>query len=513
MEFKDESEQGTVPASPSSGAREVSFQSLLDSNSVDLVDIDGGAVVVVEAPSHSLRPKLLETADLNMGVELGRTTSTWTYYIRDDYNPEFRGSAALLKYDIMRRDAAVRSALRTIKTPILGATWYVEPFDETEKSRRIAQFISRNLTQYMSYPFASVLWEALLMLDFGHWIDEKVWDFKEVDGMGQPRNRVILRKLAARHPLDVEEWNFDFNGGPSSVDFFGPAGSEQHVRIPIDKLAIFSFDSEAGDLRGISVLRSAYKHWFFSENFYKIDAIQKERHGIGVPIIKLPGNFTTDDRRLAQELGENLRTNEKAHVVLPPNWEILFAKLEGQPVNALDSAKFHTQMIYMNVLAQAVYADISGGDASSMMELFYKSTRHIADLVRSVFNKYVIPQLVTSNWGIEDFPELKVRRLGDTQEARTISFALRNLVGAGIIQVDDDLETWARDIMDAPRHDPRTKREVAVKQGPKTQTPPGAPKPPAPPEVGPPRQAPAAGGMQQGKTAGKQNAGFDQSGG
>jgi hypothetical protein len=248
------------------------------------------------------------------------------------------------------------------------------------------------------------------------------------------------------------------------------------------------------------VLRSAYKHWYFKENLYKIDAIQKERHGIGIPIIKLPLGHNPKDRTLAHEIGANLRTNEKAHVVLPPGWEIMFAKLEGQHVDALASASHHTEMIFTNVLAQAVYASAEG-NATTMMELFYKSTRHIADLVRNVINKYCIPYLVLANWDIENYPELRVRRLGDTSEARTVSFALRNLVGAGIIVPDDPLEDWSREIIDAPRADPRTKREVA--------TPQGGPKPPQPGRTGMPRQS-AAGNQRQLPSGG---AGTDRSGG
>jgi hypothetical protein len=243
----------------------------------------------------------------------------------------------------------------------------------------------------------------------------------------------------------------------------------------------------------MSVLRSAYKHWYFKENLYKIDAIQKERHGIGIPIIKLPMGFKEQDVKLAQNLGRNLRTNESAHVVLPPNFELMFVKLEGQPVDALASAKHHTEMIFQNVLAQAIYASAEG-DAQSMMDLFYKSTRYIADLVRNVINMYCIPYLVMANWGIEDYPELRVRRLGDTAEARTISFALRNLVGAGIIRVDDKLEDWSREIIDAPRVDKASIRVVATPQQP---------------NVGPPRQAQAA----NTRPMPGQQAGTDQSGG
>ena len=810
--------------------RSVTLEGLLSSKSIDLVDVNGDSIIVVEAPSHSLHPVNMhadpDTIDLQMGIELGRTTTAYSKYLREEYNPELRDQQGLIKYDRMRRsDAATRAALKTLKTPVLGATWYLQPFDEKPRSKDIANFVQRNFTQYMSYPFSQVIQEALLMVDYGfycvdseteiltrrgwkhhnelidgeyvltlnadtglaewnplksinrfegdfdmlsidtrghsscttldhNWItrayDTKKLRFKKTDKLntndcivtsapcselpaeskysdslvelvawfytegqvypngavsiwqnaglkcdkirsclydlfgppgitrhekktagvpqwreGQHRGlsnffylnldasriltdlipdkivgsefvlsltksqlhlfietsisadghfdwlfqknpfmldaaemaaallgiptvrkpvgkdgfrlhfgkqtdirplasvkrspwsskavkakanfvwcptvenktwlarrngtiyftgncfekvwdvrtvgraeRVYLKKLAPRHPMDVYEWHLDENGGPSSLDFYNAPGTTDHANIKIDKLAIFSYDAEGGDMRGISVLRSAYKNWYFSENFFKIDAIQKERHGIGIPVIKLPPGFTIDDRNKAQELGENLRTNEKAHVVLPPYWEVMFARLEGQPVSPIESAEYHQKMIYQNVLAQAIYANVSGSD-TDVMTLFYKSTRHLADLIRAVFNKYIIPQIVGPNWDIEDYPELKVRRLGDTKEARTISFALRNAIGANLVRVDDDLEDWFRDLMDAPKHNPSTYRPPPPKNG---ASPAGGTAEPTQARVGLPRQAPAT-TMQQGKSPGRSNSGFDQSGG
>lgn len=446
----------------------------LMSDGVEIVDITNDAVIVVEPPKHFYGPvekansiKLAATDDLMTGPEFGSTT-TWGSYLREEYNPELRGSRGLQKYDRMRKgDAAVRSSLRTLTTPITGATWFIQPSSTSNFDKEIARFVWRNLTQLMTYSWDNVLKEALLMLPLGFYTFEKVWSIREVDG----ERRIVLKKLAPRHPLDIVEggWTFDANGGPRAIEFYaGGRNTQNTVVIPIEKLAIFTFEGEAGDLRGTSILRSAYKHWFFKENAYKIDAIQKERHGIGIPIIKLPAGFTPKDKTTAQELGRNLRTNEKAHVVLPPMWEIMFAKIEGQPVSALETANHHALMIYQNVLAQAMWGEgaSSGETSETMMELFYKSTREIANTVRDVMNKYVIPQLVMSNWNVDTFPELKVRKLGDTQEARTLSFALRNLVGAGVIQVDDDLERWAREIMDAPEHDPSTLRVVSQPQLP-----------------------------------------------
>ena len=146
------------------------------------------------------------------------------------------------------------------------------------------------------------------------------------------------------------------------------------------------------NVEGMSVLRSAYKHWYYKEQLYKIDAIQKERHGIGVPVVKLPVGFTSSDLATAHNLGRNLRTNERAHIVLPPLWEIMFAKLEGHVVDAIKSIEHHDKQIEKNVLGS--FMD-GGGSKDDDQIMFMKATRFIADVVCDVINNYLIPDIHT----------------------------------------------------------------------------------------------------------------------
>jgi hypothetical protein len=207
----------------------------------------------------------------------------------------------------------------------------------------------------------------------------------------------------------------------------------------------------------MSVLRSAYKHWYYKEQLYKIDAIQKERHGIGIPVIKLPVGYSQSDKTVANDLGRNLRTNERAHVVLPPNWDLSFAELKGQPVDVIKSIEHHDSLIEKNVMGSFVSATNATDENHDM---FLKSARFIADIITETWNKYAIKQLVDYNWTNVEYPKLRARRIGEQSDWRTVSFALRNLIGAGVIVPDDPLEDSARDLMDLPRRDPKTARLV-----------------------------------------------------
>lgn len=489
------------------------------------VNIDTGVVMVSEnwAPSASELVERNSSAQLSQPGpaiadmrELGSTgTSMYSNMIRQDYKAELRGQLGYRVYDQMRRsDARVRSSLRAVKTPILAARWFMEPYKQSDgsirpKDQMIADFVWCNLTEWMSITWEQVLFESMLHLDFGYYMFEKVWSpyvYK-----GQPR--IIIQKLAPRHPMDVIQWYYDANGGPNAVRMYEleHAFNYTGVIIPIDKLLVFTHDKEAGNMEGISLLRSAYKHWYYKENLYKIDAIQKERHGIGVPVIKLPPGFTPSDKQLADELGRNLRTNEKAHVLLPPNWEMTFAPLQGQPVDAIASIEHHDNAIDANILASF----LKGEGTGDVQDLFMKSCRFTVENIRGVHNKYLIPQLVNYNWpNIDGYPVLRARRVGDTLDWRAISFAIRNFVGAGILIPDDGLEEWVRDEMDMPAVDTDTARIIPglPPQSPALAARGSAPTAPEPPKVGLPRQS-QAGNMRSAKTPGSKQVGQDGSGG
>jgi len=488
------------PVDTASGFREVSTLSeVMDKfELVSIVSDDGVEPFMVVTPRAFGEP-IVRDVDLR---ELGTSSpSPFTSFIRAEYNRDLQGIKGLQKYDQMRRsDGTVRGTLRLVKTPVLAARWFMEPGGDRLKDKRIADFVWDCFTEQMSISWSQILQEALLMCEFGYYMYEKVWENRMVEG----RMRTVLKKLGPRHPMDVKEWHYDENGGPKAVTLWPSTNPFMNdVTIPIKKMLVFTFDKEAGNIEGMSLLRTPYKHWYYKETLYKIDAIQKERHGIGIPMITLPPGFSANDRALAENMGRNLRTNERAHIVLPPMWELIMLKLEGQPVDCLKSIDHHDKQIEKSILASFLS---EGGNQDTSLDLFLKATRFIADIVCQTFNDYLIKELVDYNFsGVKKYPHLRARRIGETADWRTMSFAIRNFVGAGIIQPDDVLEKNIREEMDLPPLDEATIRKTETPQAP-GEAEAGKPGAGKAPKAGPPRQAPAKAQLPAG------NAGTDRSG-
>jgi hypothetical protein len=301
------------------------------------------------------------------------------------------------------------------------------------------------------------------MFENGFSAFEPVWELREwAPNKTKPSANIkrytMLRKLATRPAQTVSYFTYDDNGGPVSMcqQALRSDGRTDEVHIPIQKLCVFTFDQDGGDLEGNSILRSAYQHWYYKDHLYKIDAIQKERHGIGVPEIELQPGYSPEDKNVAHELGRNLRTNERAYIVRTTMMQVGFAELNGNLVDALKSAEHHDGQIMKNIMVQFLNSGTTeaGGNratSSTQMDMFLKAMRYIAEIFCEGVNLYIIPNLVTYNFDTRKFPQLQVRNIGEAKDLQMWAAAMSNLKSKGLIQIDDETEQWIRKQMQMPR--------------------------------------------------------------
>jgi hypothetical protein len=351
---------------------------------------------------------------------------------------------------------------------VLGAEFYIDPYSDDQQKMDEAEFVRFNIFDAPSAPFLWSEARILKMLEYGFHIMEPVYELREWGPKRTRANRkkyTMLRKLGPRFAPTIKEVHYDSNGGPEGITQYviDPDTNKQTEKdIDINKLMIFTFDEDDGDLMGKSILRSAHPHWFYQTHMWKIDAIQKERHGIGIPDIELPPGYTADDKAAAHKLGKNLRTNEWAHIVRPPGLTVGFAKVEGQLVDVLKSIDEHSLMIFLGVLANFMLAGAteqgSRATSASQQDIFMKSNRWIASLICEMFNMFLIPNLVGYNFDTDEFPKMQVRNIGETRDLQQLFAAVANATHEDVIVPDDGLEEWARRVFQMPAKQPETAR-------------------------------------------------------
>jgi hypothetical protein len=103
----------------------------------------------------------------------------------------------------------------------------------------------------------------------------------------------------------------------------------QSPAIPVDRLVAYVNDQEAGNWLGISYLRPYYKHWLRKDRLLRVDAINAERNGAGVPLAYAPPNATKDQIKELSALAQSYRAGESAGGSLPNGAELRFRGVEG----------------------------------------------------------------------------------------------------------------------------------------------------------------------------------------
>ena len=362
-------------------------------------------------------------------------TQRYSGFFLEEPNSQMRDDNRVTLIEEMRRtDGSVKAALNAIKTPILATDWRIEGEDP-----KIVEFVEEQLFHMKHRTWKDFLREACAFFDFGHYVFEIIWDVDK-------DNNIILCDLAPRIPRSIFRWKMS-NGEPGirqiiRTDDFHKSFAE----IPMQKLLVLTNDKEGDDITGQSILRAAYKHYKFKDTLYRIQGIAAERHGVGIPVIKMPAGFGAADKAKAEEFARNTRANEQGYLVLPSkDWEFDIVSPKGNSHgDAMEKAiQHHNSMILMTIMATflGLGTDGTGSYALSkdLSSFFLKHVEDKCTYIAEQIREQVIRKLVAFNFGEDaDVPELKFSPLGDINYVE-LSTVLTQLASAGLIQNDGAL--------------------------------------------------------------------------
>lgn len=389
--------------------------------------------------------------------ELGESGTKIFYGIisGEEYNIELTGKLALLAFDQMRRsDASTRAALTAIKMPIKRIQWYVEPASSDPLDQEIATFVQHNLFDILR--FRTILTEILTHLDFGYSVHEKVYGFDQVEG----KDRIVLKKLAYRKQTSILRWiQSDLTPG---ITQWTPDGKS--IDIPLNKLVVFTNDQEGDNFEGMSVLRAAYKHWYYKDKLYQIDAVGHERQALGTVKIHTPQSPDQKQLKAAEAAARNLRANEQSYLVEPDGWDIGFMDMKaGTLKNIEPSITHHDRQILKSVMAQ--FLDLGASRASgaravgdTQSKLFDQSVQAVAETIADTMNLYVIRDLVDLNFNVTDYPKIVPSDVS-TDSLTDLAAAITQFTAAGFITPTEEDEAHVRDLVRFPKLPEQTVEE------------------------------------------------------
>lgn len=396
----------------------------------------------------------------------------WEGVFNEEFLPELSGIRGIKTYrEMLDNDDTIGAIMFAIKMLIRQVKWHVEPGGDSAKDREAAEFVESCMDD-MQNTWTDTISEILSFLAYG-------WSFHEIvykRRMGKAKNRktsskysdglIGWQKIPPRAQDTLYRWEYDDKDNLIGMTQ-QPPPDYGLLTIPINKAMLFRTESIKDNPEGRSILRNAYRSWYFKRRIQEIEAIGIERDLAGLPVLHAPdGVDIWDDKdpelvsinAALTSMVKNIRRNEYEGLVLPAGYEAELLSTGG-------TRQFDTNAIinrYDAKIAQTVMADFimlgheqTGSFALSedKTELFAVALGAFLDVICETFNNQGIPSLIDMNGAhfdaITDYPQLAHGDV-DKRDITKLSTFLKDMVGAGILIPDEDLEDYVREVANLP---------------------------------------------------------------
>lgn len=382
-------------------------------------------------------------------------------------------------YKKMEADSLIGGALFAVKQFIKSAEWKVEeysgpnkPADSVEQKRFLEECL-RDLEK----PWEEVLEDILSFLTFGFSVHEIV--YKKRLGMKPPGDRyksiyndgkIGWAKFPIRSQDSIDEFETTRKGDIVNVhqkDYW----NRIDVRIPYNRFLLFRTTSYKDNPYGQSLLRAAYKSYYYRENIAMIEAIGIERNLAGIPVIRVPSEILSPDatdaekqlRSMYETMGKMLKKNDQSYVLLPSDiygdtgngeyiYDISLMRSDsGNNINQGPVIERYDRRIMMSMLTDFI---LIGGQSvgsyalsSTKVDAFKTGISSYLDSIASQFNEKAIPMLWEYNgWDSSKAPKLTHTGI-DKVDAGVLADLLKKSAEAGMLTPDDKIENYVRDVI------------------------------------------------------------------
>lgn len=395
--------------------------------------------------------------------------------VYEEFLPELASYNAIRVYNEMRRnDATIGAILFAIKMLLRRVKWHAEPADGKDTGDGTDDPATKFLQECwddMNRSWYDTLGDILTFLPFGWaWLEilyKKRLGPEQKDGTlrsAYTDGKIGWRKWELRGQDSLFRWEFDDDNDGGLLGFTqqGPPDYEPHT-IPIERSLLFRSNTEKNNPEGTSVLRNAYRAWYFCRRLEEIEAIGMERDLAGYPVLHAPENVQIFDEtdpdmvtllQRANDIVTSIRRDQSEGCVLPFGWELeLLASGGSRQIDIQGAIQRWDQRKAVTVLGDFILlgsqANTGSGKALSVdkTELFQDAIEAWLDMIADTINRYAIPRLFALNPGLLPKNTLPpVMKHADVRESDlgTLADFVQKLAAAGIIVPDTQLEDYVR---------------------------------------------------------------------
>jgi hypothetical protein len=366
-------------------------------------------------------------------------------FVQEEFLTELQWPQAGKVYQEMAsNDAVIGGCLYLIETLIRKAHWHAKAASDEPGDLEAATFLESCMYDMQDQSWDDFVCDVLSMLTYGFSFHEVVYKVRRGPLEKDPKFRsnftdgkIGWQELPVRSQASLSEWTYDeatgkvteFVQDPSIVGVKGDL-----AKIPIEGNLLFKTKSARGNPEGWSILRRAYRSWYFKRYIEELEGIGIERNLAGIPTIAPPPDVPLFDKEndemrtmldWAQKLVNELRQDRNHGVVLPStDWDLKLLGAEGSS-KAMDTdtiIRRHESRMAMSMLSDIV---IMGGDrtgsfalAETKQGLFIASLQAIINSIAYCLNTRAVPKLFAVNgWTLEKLPTI----VADDLKAPSIS--------------------------------------------------------------------------------------------
>jgi len=388
-------------------------------------------------------------------------------FFYEEFLKELQGRKGINVYkEMSENDDVIGAIIYAIEMLIRQASWSVQPAGLTPKDEEAVDFIYSCMDD-MQETWTDTISEILSFLTFGWSAHEIVYKRRSGKNRDQRLNSkyddglIGWMKLPIRSQETLWEWIYDGSDNLTGMIQTAPPSFET-IELPIEKLLLFRTKSRKGNPEGRSILRNAYRPWYFKRRIQEIEGIGVERDLAGFPVLTAPEGMNIWDeddpdmgpiRVAADKIVQNIRRDSLEGLSMPSGWKLELLSTGGR-------RQFDTNAIierYDTRIAMTVLADFvllghqtvgSFALSSDKTKLFAMAVGAYLDIICETFNNKAIPALIDLNGdhfnGITGYPTLEH---GDIEDADTEKLAafIRDMTGGGVIIPDDAIEDYVRE--------------------------------------------------------------------
>lgn len=436
------------------------------------------------------------------GKEIGRVGQRrYGGMIYEEYLPELRGNRGIAVFhEMSESDDIVGALLFAIKMLVRQAKWNVEPGGITAKDKEAAEFVESCMND-MQNTWTDTISEILSFLTYG-------WSFHEIvykRRMGRRKDSRVSskyedglvgwKKLPIRAQESLYQWEYDNEDNLLGMTQM-PAPSFQTYTIPMSKALLFRTEIYKENPEGRSILRSAYRPWYFKRRIQEIEGIGIERDLAGLPVMHTPEGLDLWDETIKknveirvglESMVSRIRRDEMEGVVLPHGFELELLSSGGKrqfdtnaTINRYDTRIAMTTLADFIILGHQKVGSFAL--SSDKTELFAVAIGAFLDVVCETFNSQGIPPLIDINGshfeGITAYPKMTHGDIEDVDIEKLAAF-IKDMTGIGVLVPDDGLEDFIRQAGHLPERASDTREPDSVRQKQQEQS-----QPPEPEDAG-----------------------------